>query len=242
MIEPLRRLALELDGVRADWTERFTESRYVGNYPKKGVSLHYHFAKLYLYSHALRGIGRPGFRTMDIALDIDELASSALLSATSILRAVVSDGETQSYLDGLPTYFDVMIAFAVVFVLKVSSKYAHLVRLDTSEVRGLVSELVTVLRNVTANMHTRHLLVSVAKGAEGLLKRACATPTAGPVPSNANVTMTQPSFDQSLYDMSSDWNGITFDNFYMGEFDFLAVQDPFSGYSPTLLQMPPPAG
>lgn len=243
MIEPLRRLALELDGVRADWTERFSESRYVGNYPRKGVGLHYHFAKLYLYSHAFRGIGKRGFRTPDVALDIDELASSALLSATSIIRAVVSDSEIQSYLNGLPTYFDVMIAFAVVFVLKVSSKYANLVRIDTSEVRSLVKQLVVALRNVTADMHPRHLLVSIANGAEKLLDRCCSTEIPAAMPAFAHVTMSQPSFDQSLYDMSSDWNGMTFDNFYMGEFDFLSAQDPFSGFPPDMhFQMPPPAG
>ncbi len=43
----------------------------MGNYPRKGVGLHYHFAKLYLYSFAFRGIGKPGWKTPDIALDID---------------------------------------------------------------------------------------------------------------------------------------------------------------------------
>nr|GFD61363.1 hypothetical protein [Tanacetum cinerariifolium] len=78
--------------------------------------LHYHFAKLYLYSHVFRGIGEPGFMSADIALDIDELGHAALLSATAIIRAVTNDAEIQGYLNGLPTYFDVMIAFAVVFV------------------------------------------------------------------------------------------------------------------------------
>lgn len=86
MIEPLRRQSIRLDKIRADWRERFARNKYVGNYPRKGIGLHYHFAKLHLYSIAFRGVGRPGFKAPDVALDIDELANSALLSATSILR------------------------------------------------------------------------------------------------------------------------------------------------------------
>ena len=225
MIERLRRYAIKLDNIRADWTERFSYNKYVGNYPRKGVNLHCHFAKLYLYSLAFRGIGKPGFRAPEVSLDIDELANSAVLSATAIIRAVVSDSEIQSFLNGLPTYFDVMIAFAVVFVLKVSTKYATSVPIDTSEIRSLVAQLVEVLKAVTSSMHPRHLLVSVAKGCERLLE-SCSTPEMqGPVPANTHVTMSQPTFDEGLYDTSSAWNGQSFDNFFMGEFDFLSKQD-----------------
>jgi hypothetical protein len=145
-IEPIRGFGIRLDRIRMHWTARFHHNRYVGNYPKKGVGLHYHFAKLYLFSMAFRGIGKPGFKAPDVALEIDELANQALLSATAILQAVVNDEEIQGHLNGLPTYFDVMIAFAVVFVLKVSTKYASSLRVDTSECRGLVARLVTVLK------------------------------------------------------------------------------------------------
>jgi len=232
MVEPLRRFAIRLDNIRADWTERFAYNKFVGNYPRKGVGLHYHFAKLYLYSMAFRGIGKVGFMAPDVALDIDEIANSAVLSATAILRAVVSDSEIQTYLNGLPTYFDVMIAFAVVFVLKVSTKYSTSVRVDVSEIQTLVRDLVDVLKNVTASMHPRHLLVSVARGAQTLLERCC--PSEAQLPSNAHVTMAQPTFDEELYDMSSAWNGSSFDNFSMGEFDFLSNQDLFNNLQPDL--------
>lgn len=152
-IDPIRRFSISLDRIRADWTQRFHPNRYVGNYPVKGVGLHYHFAKLYLYSMAFRGIGKAGFRAPNVAMDIDELANQAVLSATAIIRTVVSDTEIQGHLNGLPTYFDVMIAFAVVFVLKVSAKYASSLRVDTSEVRGLVANLVTVLKYVALQLY-----------------------------------------------------------------------------------------
>ena len=234
MIEPLCRYGIKLDNIRADWTERFSYNKYVGNYPKKGVGLHYHFAKLYLHSMAFRGIDKPGFKPEHIALDIDEIANSAMLSAMAILRAVVSDEEIQSYLNGLPTYFDVMTAFAVVFVLKVSTKYGASVRVDTSDIWSLVAELVGILKNVTSSMHPRHLLVSVARGAETLLNRCYPRDIQGPVPSNAHITMSQPTFDESLYDMSNAWNGSSFDNFFMAEFDFLSNQDAFNNFQTDL--------
>ncbi|KAK1085002.1 hypothetical protein LTR48_004914, partial [Friedmanniomyces endolithicus] len=216
MIDRIRRFSIRLDEIRAYWTERLAHNRYVGNYPRKGVGLHYHFAKLYLYSLAFRGIGKPGFKAPEVALDIDELANSALLSATAILRAVVQDQEIQNFLNGLPTYFDIMIAFAVVFVLKVSTKFAASVAIDTSEIRSLVADLVHVLKDVTSNMHTRHLLTSVTRGAETLLERCCPPELRGPFPSNAHVTISQPVFDENLYNMSSHWTGTSTDNFMMG--------------------------
>ncbi|KAK0882454.1 hypothetical protein LTR87_003749 [Friedmanniomyces endolithicus] len=234
MIDRIRRFSIRLDEIRACWTERLAHNRYVGNYPRKGVGLHYHFAKLYLYSLAFRGIGKPGFKAPEVALDIDELANSALLSATAILRAVVQDQEIQNFLNGLPTYFDIMIAFAVVFVLKVSTKFAASVAIDTSEIRSLVADLVHVLKDVTSNMHTRHLLTSVTRGAETLLERCCPPELRGPFPSNAHVTISQPVFDENLYNMSSHWTGTSTDNFMMGEFDFLSTQDVLNGFQPDL--------
>lgn len=83
-------------------------------------------------------------------------------------------------------------------------------------------------------MHPRHLLVSVARGAETLLERCGSQEMQGPVPSNAHVTMSQPTFDESLFDMSTEWNGQSFDNFFMGEFDFLSNQDAMNSYQPDL--------
>lgn len=227
LISQLRRFSISLENIRADWTERFSRNQYVGNYPRKGVGLHYHFAKLYLYSHAFRGIGDPSFRQQDVALEIDELAHSAVLSASAILRSVVSDSEIQSYLDGLPTYFDIMIAFAVVFLLKVSTKYSSYVRVDTVEIRSLVTELVAVLKRVTAPMHARHLLKSIAKGVESLLLKSF---TAGIEPINTispdlRLVPTPQDTTFTFNNSSNDWMADPWNNFSMGEFDFLSSQD-----------------
>lgn len=233
-IGPLRRLGIKLDAVRADWEERFTCNPYVGNYPKKGVGLHYHFAKLYLTSMALRGIGKADFKPANIALDIEEITNMAVLSATSILKVVIHDAEIQGHLNGLPTYFDVMIAFAAVFVMKISTKYSTSVKVDISELRILVTELVTTLEEVTSSMHPRHLLVSVAKGTRALLSECYSETQSVSYQQNANNALPQPAFDDILNSYSGDWNTGSSELFTMGDFDFLSTQniaDPFQPHA-----------
>ena len=229
VIETLRRLSIRLDKCRADWTERFTVNLYVGHYPKKGVGLHYHFARLYLFSAAFRGINDPAYKTPEIAMDIEELAETAIMSATTILRTVIVDSDIQSYLDGLPTYFDVMIAFSVVFLLKVSTKYASTVRVDAREIHGLVSNLVSVLETITATMHPQHLLVSVARGSKDLLGRFCPSEVQTPIAPPAQMPSNQSNHVDDQTDLTASWPDISFDDI-MGEFDFLSNQDMFSNF------------
>jgi hypothetical protein len=236
-IEPLRRMSVKLDGVRADWTERFAQNQYVGNYPRKGVGLHYHFAKLYLYSMAFRGVDRPGVQDASVRLEIEEVAHVALLSASSILRTIIHDAEVQGYLNGLPTYFDIMIAFVIVFLLKVSSpKFCpSFVRVDAIEAHSLVDEVIGVLKRVTADMHPRHLLVSVVRGAADLLEKCSVVTSAGPVnstvvgadfnsaqrASTTDITISDnPSLDASLV-----WNGTLWDDLLITNFDLLVSND-----------------
>lgn len=225
MIGTLRRLSIKLEKVRADWNEEFTVNQYVGNYPKKGVSLHYHFARLYLCSMAFRGVDQPGFKQAETALDIEEIANTAVLSATTILRTVTSDTEIQSHLNGLPTYFDVMIAFAVVFLIKISSKYTNMVRVDTAEIERMVNDLVAVLQHVTATMHPKHLLVSVAKGTSDLLQQYSNAQSIVPTAAHHPEPL---MYAESNNEFGTLWPDISFDEF-MAEFDFLADQGPSNG-------------
>ncbi|KAH8702306.1 C6 transcription factor [Talaromyces proteolyticus] len=225
----VRRFSIALDSLRAEWTDRFKVNAHVGNYPRKGVGIQYHFAKLYLCSHALRGSGsnQPKNRAFDVALEVDEIANSAVLSAVSILRAVVSDTEIQSYLNGLPTYFHIMIAFAIVFLLKVSTRLSASVRLDIQEVQRLMITLVSVLKEVAASMHPHHLLVGITKGIDDLLQRSGLIP--GPVAS-VSTSMPQqvaqqvfPDADVLYGDMNLAADGI-FDPNFMNEYDLLLGQ------------------
>ncbi|KAH8596841.1 hypothetical protein B0O99DRAFT_509097 [Bisporella sp. PMI_857] len=225
----VRRFSIALDSLRAEWADRFTSNTHVGNYPRKGVGLQYHFAKLYLCSHALRGAGsnHANSRSPDVAGELDEIANSGMLSAVSILRAVVSDREIQSHLNGLPTNFDIMIAFAVVFLLKVSTHFSASIQLDSQEIQRLMSTLISVLKEVIATMHQHHLLVSITKGIEDLLQSCGMAPGAA-----ATVSTLLPQQRHQIlpdFDMShGDFNLVAdevFGPYSVNEYDFLLGQD-----------------
>lgn len=163
----LRRFSIALDTWFADWYEKFQTNKNVGNYPKKGVGMHFHFAKLYLCAHAFRGASS----SQCLSPELEEFANAGILSAMSILQILVSDTEFQTFMNGLPLYFDTMIAFAVVFLLRVGTIYAATVRFDTAGILSLITQTVTVLREITQYMHRSHLLVVIAEGLEKLLHR-----------------------------------------------------------------------
>ncbi|KAJ5384810.1 transcriptional regulator family: Fungal Specific TF [Penicillium concentricum] len=165
----LRRCSISLDTWFADWNESFKENQNVGNYPQKGVGFHFQFAKLYLCSHAFRGVPVSESSPQYMSPELEEIANAGVLSAMSILRMIVCDAEFRSFLNGLPLYFDTMLAFAVVFLLKVATKYAFMIRIDTGKIISLVTETVAALRDVTRSMHKHHLLVVISEGLERLL-------------------------------------------------------------------------
>ncbi|KGO37407.1 hypothetical protein PEXP_003920 [Penicillium expansum] len=167
----LRRYSISLDTWFADWSESFKENQNVGNYPQKGVGFHFHFAKLYLCSHAFRGVPTSENSPQYMSPELEEIANSGVLSAMSILRMIVCDAEFRSFMNGLPLYFDTMLAFAVVFLLKVATKYAFMIRIDTGKILSLVTDTVAALRDITQPMHKHHLLVIISEGLELLLGR-----------------------------------------------------------------------
>jgi hypothetical protein len=172
----LRRYSISLDTWFADWNESFKTNQNVGNYPQKGVGFHFHFAKLYLCSHAFRGAPASENTPQRMPPELEEIPNAGVLSAMSILQMIVSDPEFRSFLNGLPLYFDTMLAFAVVFLLKVATKYASVIRIDTSKILSLVTETVAALREITKYMHKQHLLVVISEGLGHLLSR-CQIPT-----------------------------------------------------------------
>jgi hypothetical protein len=172
MIGQLRRFNIALDTWHADWKERnFGPHNHIGNYPDKGIGLHYHFAKLYLCAHSFRGISKSSTATYCMPHEMVQIAEMAIASATYILRTVNTDIELQSFLDGLPLYFDTMIAFAAVFLLKISTEYTSKIQVDTTETLTLVRQSVAVLEDVGSKMKSKHLLINIGRGIRMLVER-----------------------------------------------------------------------
>lgn len=220
LLPQFRRLSISLDTWRADWNERFMINNHVGNYPKKGVGLHFNFAKLYLCSHVFRGAAQTENTTFQNSPEMEEFANAAVHSATSILRVIVTDNEIQSYLDGLPTYFDTMIAFAVVFLLKVITKHPDGVRIDRAEIFRLLEQLITILKNVTSRMHPQHLLSSIANSIGKLLERSRQQFVLNPHGGSSSHQSTS----YTAAPATSNWMMSPSDSMFLENYDFLYQQ------------------
>jgi hypothetical protein len=232
-LSDFRRLSIALDTWRADWEEKFRFNAHVGNYPAKGVALHYHFAKLYLCSHAFRNFSTSSRVSPATRTGVEEFASMAINSAISILRGIVVDEEIQSYLNGLPTYFDTMIAFAVVFLLKLVSSPTPHPNLDKPGIMVLLDQISIALANVTANMRPQHLLSGISASVKKLIAKArqkTNTATNASIPQTADISLPPPAvptLSQIPVDTSvSNWMLSPDDNMFIGNFDFMgSTQD-----------------
>ena len=226
VLPQLRRLSIAIDTYRADWVEAFTHNDYVGDYPAKGVKLHFHFAKLYLCSHAFRGISSTTHSGVSIDPEVVEVMSTALSSALSIVRTVNSDEEIQSHLNGLPLYFDTMIAFAAVFLLKVIRSFTGILRLDVDDILRLVEELAHVLKKSTSYMHQRHLLVDIANSLQKAVDKVRQS-IEGPAVRMANDPDTVPRI---LDTGEMPWFDSPTEGHFFQNFDFLSTTNAMSGF------------
>lgn len=169
-----RRINIALDTWRVDWEEKFACSRDDGNHSRQEVGLHYDFAKLYLCSHAYRGFLSRQEQGSETDLDLEEFAAKAVGAAESILKTINTDQEIRARLFGLPTYFDTMIAFAVVFLLKVDAKAPHWLNRDGTAIMKLLENTSTILQSLTSDMRTEHILSSIARSVKKLIEKASA--------------------------------------------------------------------
>ncbi|KAJ5912433.1 hypothetical protein N7504_001316 [Penicillium tannophilum] len=96
----------------------FKPDPYIGDFPKSGLQLHYHFGKLYLGHQVFKGLNGeaipPHFLTA---------ASMAHEAAVAIFEMILHEENIQHSLVGMPHYFHIMIAFAGHFLLEVTKNY-----------------------------------------------------------------------------------------------------------------------
>ncbi|PUU76314.1 hypothetical protein B9Z19DRAFT_990871 [Tuber borchii] len=111
----------QLDNWRNTWRARLQTNAFVGDYSAKSVDLHYHFAKLQLNSLSLRGASTATINNLSPLRK--EYANIAINSAASVLAVVLEESSIRDSLIGVPLYIDTMIAFAAVFLLKVTARW-----------------------------------------------------------------------------------------------------------------------
>ncbi|KAF2492258.1 hypothetical protein BU16DRAFT_467169 [Lophium mytilinum] len=218
----IHRLMISLDTWRADWSESLKTHALIGDYSQIGVGLHFHFAKVFLCSLAFRGVTSDSH---DLHPDMEEIANAAVVSAKSILRTIIHHKSVQSHLHGLPLYFDTMIAFAVVFLLKVATKFSRSVRTGSVDILPLVKDMASVLRKAAAKMHRQHLLRFIAEGVDKLLQR-CEGPSTVPQIAGSHASMLQESQAYHGHTETLDGGFNWIDN--MQNFDLLSSHNDFS--------------
>lgn len=163
----VRHFNLRLDQWRSDWQQRLAPNPYIGQYPAKGVSLHYHFAKLQLNSLSLRGLKQD---STNFSTDRREFASIATSSAVMILRMTLEEPDIKGAIVGVPLYLHTMITYATVFLLKVQQKWSGAqIGLDLMQIQDLVGRVIDLLQGAKASQ--RHLTYHIAKGLGKMLER-----------------------------------------------------------------------
>lgn len=158
---------------RYKWKQLLSPDKFIGDYPVVGTSLHYHFALLLLNSLALRG--RPLQSLATLPQPLRPIALSAIEAAHSILQFFLDERSYRDGLVGIPLYFHSMIAFAIVFLIKLSHRWSAIgISIDPeTHTRPLIQRIITTLRECKGGAN--HMVFSMASGFERMLQTTWAT-------------------------------------------------------------------
>lgn len=164
------------EDVRA-WKERWQTLRSIGPFdgnhksaPSGEVELYFHFSDLVLHSLVLRG--RPLENLRELPTSLRPLTLRAIEAAHALLRHFVEDSESREGLVGMPLYLHSMIAFAVVFLVKISHWW-HVIGITidpAQQSRPLIYEIIKLLRSCKAGAN--HMVFSMANGFDRMLKQS----------------------------------------------------------------------
>lgn len=213
-----RRFNIALESWRIDTNEKITSD---ADTKSIDVTLHSYFAKLYLYTHAFRGVTI----TSAVPHDMEEFADSAVYTAQSLLRWLASSPDLQSHLRGLPTYFATMVAASIVFLLKMAIKRPNNVRVDKDDTSSLLRQVAGVLADITKTMHSQHVLSQISMSVSKLVASAT-TATSCDVPGSPNRTQNtstatqQQEADQSTIFSNDDMAWLQDGDFGIDWFEF----------------------
>ncbi|KAF5526176.1 Transcriptional activator of proteases prtT [Colletotrichum aenigma] len=159
----------ELDHWLKHWSETLPEeSENIGRFPRKGAKLHFHFAKLHLYSHIFRGLSGDN----PIPYHFLDCAATAISVATSTINFILTDPDVAAGVIGMPSYLHCMTAFACMFLIKVAVKYGGDL-IEPDRVWDLTTSLVRHFRSLPAGKwHLANLMAPGLERMAATLKRS----------------------------------------------------------------------
>ncbi|SCO34708.1 related to Transcriptional activator of proteases prtT [Fusarium fujikuroi] len=210
--DAIRRYNGELGHWKQTWEARLGElacDPQIGDYPRKGVVLHYHFARLLLFSVCLQGL-QPTDDYL-ISLERQDFINTAVESACAALRLILEDSDMRRAVVGVPLYLLTTIAYSSIFLIKVCSSWrAVVVHLSVEDVVNLVGPIISMLNATQA--YARHVAHYIGQGLSTMLDRLKSGESANEVlmPQNgSNRTWEVPQdsrpVQQQDWDLSYSW-------------------------------------
>ncbi|CAH0037695.1 unnamed protein product [Clonostachys rhizophaga] len=139
--ESIRRYGADIDQWRRKWEQRLDPNPDIGDYPAKGVTLHYHFARLQLFG-----------------------------SASSALHLILEDPDIRKAVVGVPLYLLTTISHASIFLMKVHSKWRSAnFQVGFHEIVHLIEATVVLLDDTRGC--SRHVNQYIANGLRSMLEK-----------------------------------------------------------------------
>lgn len=157
------------------WVDRWTS---IGESDlMRSIMLQFHFSNLVLHSLVLRG--RPLDKLAELPVCLRPLALKAVDASQSILQHFLQESTYRDEIVGMPFYLHSMIAFAVVFLLKLSHRWHTIgITIDPHTVSWpLVESIIRLLRSCKAGKN--HMVYRMADGFERMLAQLRKTEVSG---------------------------------------------------------------
>ncbi|KAG6095166.1 hypothetical protein E4U30_002708 [Claviceps sp. LM220 group G6] len=166
--ETLRRFDADLARWRDQWKPLLAPSPHIADYPAKGVILHYHFARIQLFSICLRGI-RPS-EQYTMSEERRELVNLAVDSAFGALELILSDPDMRPAVIGVPLYLLTTIAYACLFLMKAQTQWRSAnLNIRYESVRAIIEGIVMLLEETSPCV--RHVAHYLGRGLHGMLQK-----------------------------------------------------------------------
>lgn len=154
--------AHELDQWFERWSPRFEPDEHIGAFPLAGLSMHYHYARLYLGHHALQGL----LASEPIPPHCVPAAAAARDAALAIFAMILDSAAFRGHIVGMPHYFHIMISFAGHFLLEVAARHREQLGIDAAEDFGRVAAVLALFARTPAM--SQH---PIARALAGLTRR-----------------------------------------------------------------------
>lgn len=205
--DKLAQFSANYDGWLEEWIAMLSFTDTPATFSRRVFDLYFHSAKLYLFSHIFRGSSQdaklPKAGTEGGSeTGTDEFAHGAVRSALAIIKCIVDDNESSSWLGKLPTYIGTMVAFACVCLVKVSVQQGPWAPdLQGEGIPRYLQQLVQVLLSSPVVNHPTHPLLSIARSLETATAIAGGVNGVNGQDSLASVDMRDLDLDLGFFDM-----------------------------------------